>query len=112
MSYQSDNHERLEVMLNALNNRWMTIYRVRIGFHNPSGLTFRQLDEILEPQRFCRSRVGGSQFRYYMEYEYETEVRDLCAVCSLAYSQACRVNKCPLVLVEEKKGVSLSMISD
>ncbi|WP_234472931.1 hypothetical protein [Erwinia sp. S63] len=80
----------------------MTTYRVKIGFHNPSGLTFRLLDEILEPQRFWRITASDGQFRYHMEYEYEAEGRDLCAVCSLAYSQACRVNKCPLVLVEER----------
>jgi len=88
-------------MLNALNNQGVTIYRVKIGFHNPSGLTFRQLDEILEPHRFLRTHDGSGQFRYYTEYEYETEARDICEVCSLAYSQACRVKKCPLVLVEE-----------
>ncbi len=39
-------------------------------------------------------------FRYFMEYEYQSDVRDLCSVCSLAYSQACKVRKCPLILVE------------
>ncbi|WP_071883930.1 hypothetical protein [Pantoea sp. At-9b] len=78
----------------------MTIYRVRVGFHNPSALTFRQLDEILEPQRFWRTEPERGQFRYFTEYEYQSEERDLCAVCSLAYSQACRVRKCPLILVE------------
>jgi len=44
-----------------------------------------------------------------MEYQYETETPDLCSVCSLAYSQACKVRKCPLVLVEviEKGDTSL-----
>lgn len=83
------------------NNRSMTTYRVRVGYHNPSALTFRQLDELLEPQRFWRTATHTSRFRYYMEYEYESDVRDLCAVCALAYSQACRVRRCPLVLVEE-----------
>ncbi|MDZ7278331.1 hypothetical protein [Pantoea eucrina] len=80
----------------------MTIYRVRIGFHNPTGLTFRQLDELLEPQRFWRKSTSDGKFRYYTEYEYESEVRDLCEVCHLAYSQACKVRKCPLILVEQK----------
>lgn len=84
-----------------MNNCPMTTYRVRVGYHNPSALTFRQLDELLEPQRFWRTASGGGKFRYYMEYEYESEVRDLCAVCALAYSQACKVKRCPLVLVEE-----------
>ncbi|EIB96413.1 hypothetical protein S7A_20154 [Pantoea sp. Sc1] len=35
-----------------------------------------------------------------MEYEYQSDVRDLCSVCSLAYTQACKVRKCPLILVE------------
>ncbi|MBP2199585.1 hypothetical protein [Pantoea cypripedii] len=78
----------------------MTIYRVRVGFHNPSALTFRQLDEILEPQRFWRTEPDSGRFRYFTEYEYQSEVRDLCSVCSLAYSQACRVKRCPLILVE------------
>jgi len=84
----------------------MTTYRVRVGYHNPSALTFRQLDELLEPQRFWRTASGGGKFRYYMEYEYESEVRDLCAVCALAYSQACKVKRCPLVLVEEVSAIS------
>ncbi|MEG3113162.1 MULTISPECIES: hypothetical protein [Pantoea] len=79
----------------------MTTYRVRVGFHNPSALTFMQLDEILEPQRFWRTDSCGGRFRYFMEYEYES-MRDLCSVCSLAYSQACKVKKCPLILVEVK----------
>ncbi|WP_312047139.1 hypothetical protein [Erwinia sp.] len=77
----------------------MTIYRVRVGFHNPSALTFRQLDEILEQQRFWRTGSRSATFRYFMEYEYESEVRDLCEVCELAYSQACKVKKRPLVMV-------------
>ncbi|WP_380178056.1 hypothetical protein [Kalamiella sp. sgz302252] len=77
----------------------MTTYLVRVGFHNPSALTFRQLDEILEQQRFWRTTSRSSTFRYFMEYEYESEMRDLCEVCELAYSQACKVKKCPLVLV-------------
>ncbi|MCZ4058263.1 hypothetical protein O3W44_02845 [Pantoea sp. LMR881] len=80
----------------------MTTYRVKVGFHNPTGLTFRQLDEILEPQRFWRTEPHDGKFRYYMEYEYESDVRDLCEVCELAYSQACKVRKCPLILVEAK----------
>ncbi|QKJ87744.1 hypothetical protein PMPD1_2807 [Paramixta manurensis] len=80
----------------------MTIYRVRVGYHNPSALTFMQLDELLEPQRFSRLSSYGAAFRCYIEYEYESEVRDLCSVCSLAYSSACRVKKCPLILVEVK----------
>ncbi|CCG86523.1 hypothetical protein [Erwinia piriflorinigrans] len=78
----------------------MTTYRVRVGFHNPSALTFRQLNEIFEPQHFCRTDSCGGRFRYFMEYQYETEAKDLCSVCCLAYSQACKVKKCPLVLVE------------
>ena len=38
-----------------------------------------------------------------MEYEYQSEVSGLCDVCELAYSQACKVKKCPLVLVEARK---------
>lgn len=77
----------------------MTTYRVRVGFHNPSALTFRQLDEILEQQRFWRTDARSGAFPYFMEYTYESEVCDLCEVCKLAYSQACKVKKCPLVLV-------------
>ena len=80
----------------------MTTYRVRVGFHNPSALTFRQLDEILEQQRFWRTASRSATFRYFMEYEYVSEVRDLCEVCELAYSQACKVKKCPLVMVVEE----------
>lgn len=88
----------------------MTKYRVRVGFHNPSALTFRQLDEILEPQRFWRSDTRSGTFRYFMEYEYESEVRDICEVCELAYSQACKVKKCPLILVQPcEVEVSLSV---
>ncbi|WP_128598949.1 hypothetical protein [Pantoea rodasii] len=81
----------------------MTVYRVRVGFHNPTGLTFRQLDELLRPLRFWRINSCGGKFRYYMEYEYQSEVSGLCDVCELAYSQACKVKKCPLVLVEARK---------
>lgn len=80
----------------------MTTYLVRVGFHNPTGLTFRQLDEVLEPQRFWRTQSCDGNFRYYMEYEYESDIRDLCDVCELAYSQACKVRKCPLILVQTK----------
>ena len=79
----------------------MTIYRVRVGFHNPSALTFRQLDEIFAPQDIVRSAKRGGTFRYFMDYHYESEEKDVCSVCELAYSHACRVKKCPLVLVEE-----------
>ena len=79
----------------------MTIYRVRVGFHNPSALTFRQLDEIFAPQNIVRCARRGGNFRYFMDYHYQSEERDLCSVCELAYSHACRVKKCPLVLVEE-----------
>ena len=72
----------------------------RTGNHKKYALTFRQLDEILEPQRFWRTDSAGGQFRYFMEYEYQSDVRDLCSVCSLAYNQACKVRKCPLILVE------------
>lgn len=80
----------------------MNTYRVRVGFHNPTGLTFRQLDEVLEPLRFWRTESRSGNFRYYMEYEYQSEVRSLCDICELAYSQACKVRKCPLILVEAK----------
>ncbi|UWS31727.1 hypothetical protein [Erwinia pyrifoliae] len=63
-------------------------------------MTFRQLNEILEPQRFWRTDSCGGKFRYFMEYQYHSEAKDLCSVCSLAYLQACKVKKCPLVLVE------------
>ncbi|MDI3438333.1 hypothetical protein QLG07_02525, partial [Erwinia sp. V90_4] len=61
-----------------------------------------QLDEVLEPLRFWRTDTNEGKFRYYMEYEYQTELRSLCEVCELAYSQACKVRKCPLILVEDK----------
>ncbi len=81
------------------NNQCMTTYNVRVGFHNPSALTFRQLDEILEQQRFWRTGSRSGEFRYFMEYKYESELRNLCEVCELVYSQACKVKRCPLVLV-------------
>ena|GEM_PF-256430 len=99
-SYCTENNNQLAARGRDANNRCMTTYRVRVGYHNPSALTFRQLDEILEPQRFWRTDSAGGQFRYFMEYEYQSDVRDLCSVCSLAYSQACKVRKCPLILVE------------
>lgn len=80
----------------------MTIYRIKVGYHNPSALTFRQLNEVLVEEAFRLSQPEKHGFRYFTEYEYETETGDLCSVCSLAYSRACRVKKCPLVLVEIK----------
>lgn len=80
----------------------MTTYRIRVGFHNPSALTFLQLDELLEPRRFCRLSSYGEKFRCYIEYEYQSEVHDYCTVCQLALTQACKVKRNPLVLVEVK----------
>ena len=78
----------------------MTTYRVRVGFHNPSALTFLQLDELLEPRRFCRLSSYGEKFRCFIDYEYKTETKDLCAVCSIARQAACEVKNNALVLVE------------
>ena len=80
----------------------MTTYRIRVGFHTPSALPFLQLDELLEPRRFCRLSSYGEKFRCYIEYEYQSEVHDYCSVCQLARDQACRVKRNPLVLVEIK----------
>lgn len=80
----------------------MTTYRIRVGFHNPSALTLRQLDDHLAEHRFCKTRERNATFRYFLEYEYHAPDADYCTVCSLAYNEACKVRKCPLVLVEEK----------
>lgn len=81
-------------------NKRMNTYRIRIAFRNPSGLTFRQLDEVLTQHRFHRAQPCDGLFRYSCEYQLESE-EDLCRVCELAYSQACQVRGCPLILVEK-----------
>lgn len=80
----------------------MATYRIKVGFHNPSALTFRELDGVLAEVSFRAASSQRAGVRYFMEYEYESE-SDLCAVCALAYSHACKVRKCPLVLVEMQR---------
>ena len=84
------------------NNLSMATYRIKVGFHNPSALTFRELDVILAEASFRAAQSQRAGVRYFTEYEYESE-GDLCSVCALAYSHACKVKKCPLVLVERQE---------
>ncbi|ARF49853.1 MULTISPECIES: hypothetical protein [Pantoea] len=83
----------------------MTTYRIKVGYHNPNALTFRQLDAQLADHAFYSARANDDRggFRYFQEYEYSSDSADYCAVCSLAYHHACQVKKCPLVLVEIKQ---------
>lgn len=99
--YCNEIPQRLALLAKPVNTHQMNIYRVKIGFHNPSALTFRQLDEVMAMSQFSRKEKANGLFRYCVEYEISTEQGDLCSVCSLAYAQACTVRKCPLVLVEE-----------
>ncbi|MGY2971308.1 hypothetical protein ACVWWU_001707 [Pantoea sp. PA1] len=82
----------------------MTTYRIKVGYHNPSALTFMQLDEQLADHAFYSARADADSggFRYFQEYEYQSDSADYCSVCSMAYHHACQVRKCPLVLVEIK----------
>ena len=77
----------------------MPTYKIKVGFHNPSALTFRELDTVLSEASFRATACQRAGVRYFTEYEYESE-GDYCSVCALAYTQACKVKKCPLVLVE------------
>lgn len=52
-------------------------------------------------QQFTRISEKEGQLRYCLAYEYASEPHDLCQVCLLAYTQACKVKRCPLVLVED-----------
>ena len=101
-SYCTKYYNRLVVSVASGNNRSMTTYRIKVGFHNPSALTFRELDMILAEASFRAAQSQRAGVRYFTEYEYESE-GDLCSVCALAYSHACKVKKCPLVLVEMQK---------
>ena len=64
-------------------------------------LTIGCLETRIKPSGKAASKPNSSDSASsFMEYEYQSDVRDLCSVCSLAYSQACKVRKCPLILVE------------
>lgn len=101
-SYHTKYYYRLAAGAPAGNNLSMATYRIKVGFHNPSALTFRELDAILAEASFRAAQSQRAGVRYFTEYEYESE-GDLCSVCALAYSHACKVRKCPLVLVEMQK---------
>lgn len=80
----------------------MPTYKIKVGFHNPSALTFKELDNVLSEASFRATACQRAGVRYFTEYEYESE-GDFCSVCALAYDRACKVRKCPLVLVEMQK---------
>lgn len=104
-SYHTKYYYRLAPRVPCVNNPFMAIYRIKVGFHNPSALTFRELDVILAEASFRAAQSQRAGVRYFTEYEYESE-GDLCSVCALAYSHACKVKKCPLVLVEMQQAAA------